>query len=66
MTGAADRSGCDTYCATTRHACQYHQGVEDGRDEERVAVVAFLRFWPVRHLNISEAADAIERGEHRG
>ena len=75
-TDADDRSGCDTYCATTRHACQYHRGAEDGRDEDRAAVVAWLRGRAagdhgesLRWLDLAGFAstiDAIEKGEHRG
>ena len=45
-----------------RAACPYHEGLADGIDEEREAVVAWLR----QHQRGGDwMAEAIEKGEHR-
>ena len=56
-TTPTDRSGC---CATWRKPCLYHEGVEDGRNEERAAVVA----WPTAHEMTVALLDAL--GMHSG
>jgi len=63
MTATNDRAGC--WCATTRVPCEYHQAVEDGRDEERAAIVAYLRKGCVVGLQAHHQAAHIEKGEHR-
>jgi len=57
------RSEC--WCAKRRQPCDYHEGVEDGRDEERAAVVAWLRTTRPLIMSAPRQADAIEKGDHR-
>jgi len=44
--------------------CPYHEGYEDGRDEERRAVLAWVRARVGYTCRL--IARAIDRGEHRG
>jgi len=51
---------CGVDCATERE-----MAVENGRDEERAAVVAWLRTTRPLIMSVPRQADAIEKGEHR-
>ena len=58
MGDLTDRAEC--FCADYRQPCTYHEGVEDGRYEERAAVVTLLL-----NSGLGFLAGLIEKGDHR-